>query len=272
MEKIDYEVGILSRPYSVLRRRQNKWKYRGSPSDSFVIMVDLDYFSTKDLLQRKSLKRSKRIFGEISRFWQLINPFSIPGLSRVVYSAILRFIYKGSFKMHLNEPVFEQYLNNDISQDFKDEFCLFFCDFYDAFFDIIDQITSGKSVPEYVSAISYLLTQLKYSETLNLINLNNKSHCSGKKPRYVLWMKEFINIRESHLNDLKSLPRIQSNKHYLDTTSPLSIKKRPGMGMKSFLLEEIIEGRNKFLSAYHEEKKRAKAKEVLKKMTGKSYV
>lgn len=272
MEKIDYELLILSRPYSILRRRQNKWKYRGSPSDPYVILADQDYFSTKDLFQRKSLKRSKRIFGEIFRFWQLINPFSIPGLSRTVYSTILRFIYRTSFKMHLSESVFEQYINNDLNQDFKDEFCLFYSDFYDAFFDIIDQITSGKSVPEYVSAISTLLTQLKYSETLNLINLNNKSHCSGKKPKYVLWMKEFINIKESNLSDLKSLPRIQSNKNYLDSTSPLSIKKRPGMGMKSFLLEEIIEGRNKFLSAYYEEKKKVKAKEVLKKMTGKSYV
>lgn len=271
MEKLDYEVNILSRPYSTLRRRQNKWKHRGSPTDPSLILIDQDYYSSKDLIQRKSLKRSKRVFSEIFKFWQLTNPFSIPGLSRPVYSQILRFIYKSIFKMHLSEFIFEEYLNNDLDLDIKNENCLFFCDFYDAFFDIIDQTTCGKSVPEYVSVINSLYTQLKYSEVLNLINLNNKSHCAGKKPRYVLWMKDYVNVKDSQLKDLKSLPRIQSNKNYLDNTSPLSLKKKGGM-MKSFLLEEIIEGRHKFLSAYYEEKNKGKAKEVMKKLTGKSIV
>jgi hypothetical protein len=266
MEKLSSEVQILSRCYSPLRRRQNKWKHRGSLSDFNLLQINQDFYSLQDLNQRKSLKRSPRLFTEIQKLWHSLNPFSIAGLSKAVFSHFLRFVYKQLFKMHLSDFIFEDYIQKDIELDFKGDTCLFFSDFYESIFDIVDQSTSGKSVSEYVSCVSHLSSALKYSESLTMLNLNSKAHCIGRKAKYLLWMKDFLQVRVEDPEELRSLPRIQSTKAQLDKTSPLSSKKRSGM-MKSFLLEEIIEGRNKFLSAYREEKRKIKAKELLQKIT-----
>ena len=271
MDKLNTEIQILTRNYSVLRRRNNKWKFRGSISDSFTVQINQDLYSQQDLGFRKSIKRSSKLFVEIYKLWSNLNPFAIAGISRLVYVTFLRFSYKSLFKMHLSDYIFEEYVGNDVDLDFKTENCLFFSEFYDAVFDILDQATGGKSLSEYVSVLNNLATAIKYSEVLSMMNLHSKAHCLNKKPKYQFWMKEFmqvlsIQVKPEDQEGPRSLPRIQSTKNYLDKTSPLGSKKRSGL-MKSFLLEEIIEGRNKFLSALHEEKRRIKAKDILQKIS-----
>lgn len=266
MDKLNTEIQILSRNYSVLRRRSNKWKFRGSISDSITVQINQDFYSQQDLGFRKSIKRSSKLFAEIYKLWIILNPFAIAGISRSVYVTFLRFMYKSLFKMHLSDYVFEEYVKNDVDLDMKTENCLFFSEFYDAVFDILDQATGGKSLSEYVSVLNNLVNAVKYSEVLSMMNLHSKSHCMNKKPKYQLWMKDFLQVKPEEQEGPRSLPRIQSTKNYLDKTSPLGSKKRSGL-MKSFLLEEIIEGRNKFLSAFHEEKRRIKAKDILQKIS-----
>ena len=266
MEKLNAEMMILARNYSVLRRRNNKWKFRGSIHDMPTIQINQELYTQQDLEYRKSIKRSSKLFAEIHKLWHILNPFSLAGISRFVYMTFLCFMYKSIFKMHLNDHIFDEYVNNDVDLDFRTENCLFFSDFYDAIFDVLDQAACGKSLSEYLSVINNLVYAVKHSELLNMMNLYSKAHCVNKKPKYQLWMKEFIQVKHEDSAEPHILPRIQSTKNYLDKIMPLSSKKRSGL-KRSFLLEEIIEGRNKFLSAYHEEKRRIKARDILQKVS-----
>lgn len=266
MDKLNAEIQILARNYSVLRRRNNKWKFRGSIHDMLTIQINQDFYTQQDLEYRKSIKRSNKLFAEIQKLWHNLNPFSLAGISRFVYTTFLSFMYKNIFKMHLNDHVFDEYVNNDVDLDFRTENCLFFTDFYDAVFDVVDQGTSGKSLSEYSNMIHNLVYTIKHSEVLNMMNLHSKAHCINKKPKYQLWMKEFVQVKQEDNTEPHLLPRIKSTKTYLENIMPLSSKKRSGP-KKSFLLEEIIEGRHKFLSAYREEKRRIKARDILQKLS-----
>lgn len=275
MENLDQEIQILSRTYSNIRKKQNKWKYRGNETDAKIISINQEQYTTKDLYQRGQIKRNSKLLEKIYKVWQIINPFHLSGISRAVFTQILKFLYKSLYKFQLGEHVLDAFVNNDIEIDFKGGVCMYFCDFHDSFFDVLDSATNSKSVTEYIAIANSLKSQLKENEVLLLLNLHNKSHCLGKKPKYYYWMKETLKVHlkksslskglDSKARDFKlnkgrimSLPRIKSNKNYhLEKISPLSTHKKSGF-IKSFLLEEIIEDRNKYLNMYKGETKNLK--------------
>ncbi|OMJ87622.1 hypothetical protein SteCoe_10625 [Stentor coeruleus] len=275
MEKFDQEIQILSRPYSTIRKKQNKWKYRGNDTDVKIIIINQEQYTTKDLNQRGLIKINPKLLEKIYKIWHIINPFHLSGISRAVFTQILKFLYKSLYKFQLGEYALDAFVNNDIELDFKGGVCMYFCDFHDSVFDVLDSATNSKSVTEYIAIANSLKHQLKENEVLLLLNLHNKSHCIGKKPKYHYWMKETlkVHLKKSNLSkdfDAKiksfkqskgkifSLPRIKSDKNYhLEKISPLSTHKRSGF-IKSYLLEEIIEDRNKYFNMYKGDTKNLK--------------
>lgn len=270
MEKLDQEIQILSRAYSNIRKKQNKWKYRSLEGEGNVININQDQYAVKDLEKRLRLKRNGKLLEKVYKMWQLLNPFHIAGISRVVFAHLLKFLYKYLYKLPLGEQMLDTFVGGDVDIDFKGGVCMYFCDFHDSLFDVLDSATNSKSITEYLAVINTLNEQIKELEVLETINLHNKSHCAGKKAKYYIWMKEFLKVQLKKSSQSKepegkgkepqqgrgrviSLPRIKSSKNYhLEKISPLSIHKKSGF-VKSYLLEEIIEGRNKYLRLYKED-------------------
>ncbi|OMJ89889.1 hypothetical protein SteCoe_7877 [Stentor coeruleus] len=269
MEKLDQEIQILSRAYSDIRRKQNKWKYKSFENEGNLININQDKYSVKDLEKRLKLKRNGKLLEKVYKMWRLLNPFNIAGISRVVFAHLLKFLYKSLYRIPLGEQMLETFVNSDVDIDSKSGVCMYFCNFHDSLFDILDSATNSKSITEYLAVINTLNRQIKDLEVLKTMNLHNKSHCAGKKAKYYIWMKEILKVqlkkssqsKESNDKGMEiqqergrviSLPRIKSSKNYnLEKISPLSIHKKSGI-VKSYLLEEIIEGRNKYLRLYKE--------------------
>ena len=255
MDILHKEIQILQRNYSAIRKTQHKWKCRALKDESKTIIIDKTIYLIDDLLKRKYLKRNVKILIKIHELWQVLNPFHIPGLSKFIYFQVLKVVYKYLFKFQWNDQIINNSAEQDLELDFSGESCLYFSLFYDAMFDIIDQHAASKVVGEYIFTVTNIIILLKDSHILDNLDLNNKAHCQGKKPHYYYWMKETLRINEKNKNSktqrVESLPKLKfSKKLSLEKLSPLSSFRKTGR-IHSYLLEEIIQGRNKYLNSYH---------------------
>ena len=122
----------------------------------------------------------------------------------------------------------------------------------------------SKILSEYLSTISELIVCLKDSELLAGLNLHNKAHCQGEKSHYYYWMQGYLTIsgkfsqrnnsNEKYIKKKSHLPIIKSSKNiFLERLSPLSMNKKKAFCTTSNL-EDIIQGRNKYLALYRKEK------------------
>ena len=256
MKALDLEICIIKRDYSCVRRRQNKWRYRGSEANDYIINLNNEEFLLGDLEKRLETKQNNKLLLKIYDLWKFINPFHIPGISRYVYYHILREIYKNLYKSQLRDEEIFQMTEQDMDLDFKGGGCMHFTEFYDAVFDIIDQHTFSKKISEYLSTVNSIIDLLKNSQVFNELNLHNKLHCQGTKARYYLWMKEILGInskkklQKSKPDGRHFLPKIKSVKsYYSEKINPLSIQRKSGI-IDKFILEDIIQGRNTYLVAH----------------------
>jgi hypothetical protein len=262
MDTLDREIQIMSRDYSSTRRLKNKWKHRSFDYDSAIVAIKNEIYLVSELLRRKELKENIKLLMKMNQLWKVINPFHLPGVSKNVYYHILKFLYKYFYRAQFTDKIIEESVQKDLEIEFRGRRCLYFSGFYDSMFDIVDQYTSSKVISEYLSTVSVIINLINDSKILNMLDLHNKYHCQGERPHYYYWMKEILQINKTtQLITLKNMfsrrisPKTQSyKKMHLEKLSPLSSCRKSGK-INSFLLEEIIQGRNKYLTVYNQEKK-----------------
>ena len=215
------ELEALVRPSSLLRRGCSKWaalrlssETEGKdltgymliplPEEACILAFQLD-----SLRARLQVKRTQVVFLAIYSIWRLVNPFTLKGISKGVYSSLLLALYSRVFALNEDYPDLPALISLDIAQDFAQFPALVFSEFYNGVFAAVDSCTKSKLASEYVRALNKLADTLNNSDWMDNKDLHNRLHVKADlPPGYEGWMKPLLrSIHVPALEPFYSAPR-----------------------------------------------------------------
>lgn len=199
-----HELAVLSREYSYFRSSNNKWKYfqqETNANDSKTLeLCEFNSqqiavlqkprsgmtigYPTHSIQKRTFIKRSSTLFHPIHKFWRLLNPNNLLGISKQVYKAVYELLYSKSQSSDSEISTVKESTKNDMFIDFSGRQFLPFADFYDGFFAFLDNFTKSTLRNEYYRYVCTAFTQVAESKMFTMLERFSRLHLtSPAKPQ-----------------------------------------------------------------------------------------
>ena len=212
---LEREVIDLSRLHSPLRPNPTKWSSlqlasRLKSGLSYEIR-DLDGqrlglisnpntgvvigYRIEALQARLNLKRENMMFLAIYSLWKLVNPFTLKGITKVVYKSMLKTLYVSVLNREESDQDLDFMISKDVETDFDGHEALVFSEFYHAVFGCVDSVTRSRLLSEYARLMNKLAEAVSTAKWIFSADLHSRRHLMEKKelPKsYEGWMREML--------------------------------------------------------------------------------
>lgn len=187
VQAISKECAVLSRNYSPLRGKHQKWalsiESSISPREDFdntsVVKVarsaSTEYYSARSLGLRARIKRSPPYKAALVELWKVLNPFHLRALSKKTWLSFNAFLYSNFIK---NTPLKSAFswakLDTDI--DFMNKLNLEFQDFSTSVFEFLDSTAKSRLAIEYTRLLKAIIEHLIKQQWFRKADLHSKLH------------------------------------------------------------------------------------------------